>query len=223
MDNLNSAEDHRSMTKENKSILFYIHDPMCSWCWAFRKTWLEIQQQLLGKVPVAYLAGGLAPDSDEPMPVSMQLEIQGYWHKVQQHVPETEFNFDFWTNNQARRSTYAACRATIAARRQNAEKEMIVAIQQAYYLHAKNPSDSNVLIDLAVELGLDIELFTERLNHPETQQRLLAEIRFGRHLGAQGFPSLILQHDNTNHFIAIDYNNADAVLQEIAKHSGLSL
>ncbi len=74
-----------------------------------------------------------------------------------------------------------------------------------------------MLIDLAVELGLDVVLFTERLNHPETQQRLLAEIRFGRHLGAQGFPSLIFQHDNANHFIGIDYHNADVSLQEIAR------
>ncbi|MCK5810366.1 MAG: DsbA family protein [Cocleimonas sp.] len=209
--------------KENKSILFYIHDPMCSWCWGFRKTWLEIQQKLVGKIPVAYLAGGLASDSDEPMSESMQLEIQGYWHKVQQHIPVTAFNFEFWTNNQARRSTYIACRATIAARRQNAEKEMLYAIQQAYYLKAKNPSDSHVLIDLAVELGLDVELFTERLNHPETQQRLLAEICYGQHLGAQGFPSLVFQHDKTNHFIAIDYNNADVSLQAIAQYSGLRL
>jgi putative protein-disulfide isomerase len=196
---------------------------MCSWCWAFRNTWLEIQQQLLGKIPVTYLVGGLAPDCNEIMPESMQLEIQGYWHKVQQHVPNTVFNFDFWANNQPRRSTYVACRASIAARRQQAEKEMIYAIQQAYYLQAKNPSDIAVLLDLAADLGLDTELFAERLNHPETQQRLLAEIRYGQYLGAQGFPSLVFQHNNTNHFISIDYNNADISLQEIAKHSALSL
>ena len=85
---------------EYDSILFYVHDPICSWCWAFRKAWDEIQQQLVGKIPVAYLAGGLAPDSHELMPVTMQEEIQKYWRNIQQHVPDTAFNFDFWTHNQ---------------------------------------------------------------------------------------------------------------------------
>jgi putative protein-disulfide isomerase len=54
-----------------------------------------------------------------------------------------------------RRSTYAACRAVIAARRQNPgyEEKMILAIQQAYYLEARNPADSHTLIELASEIG----------------------------------------------------------------------
>jgi putative protein-disulfide isomerase len=208
--------DKKMINKENDPVLFYIHAPMCSWCWGFHTTWLEIQQQLLGKIPVAYLAGGLAPDSNEPMPPAMQLDIQAYWHKVQAHIPDTVFNFDFWKNNQARRSTYIACRASIAARRQNAEKEMIYAIQKAYYLEAKNTSDTPVLIDLAADVGLDVALFSERLNHPETQQRLLAEIRFSRQIGAQGFPSLVLQHNKKNHLVSIDYNNASVCLDFLA-------
>jgi putative protein-disulfide isomerase len=199
------------------SILFYIHDPMCSWCWAFRTAWIEIQQQLVGNIPVAYLTGGLAPDSDDIMPQAMQTEIQGYWRKIQRHVPDTDFNFDFWDKSIPRRATYAACRASIAARRQNAEKEIIYAIQQAYYLNAQNPSNDAVLIQLAEELALNIDHFSERLNHPETQQRLLAEIRYGQYLGAQGFPSLIFQHQKVNHFIPIDYNDANVSLLAIKK------
>ena len=204
--------------EENNSLLFYIHDPMCSWCWAFRPAWLEIQQKLRGKLPVAYLAGGLAADTDEVMPYVLQQDIQGYWQTIQTQVPMTVFNFEFWNKNQARRSTYAACRASLAARRQQAEKEMIFAIQTAYYLEAKNPSDDHVLITLAEDIGLDIALFSARLNHPETQQRLLAEIRFSQHLGAQGFPSLVLQHDQQNHFIPIDYNDEKVSLQAIAQY-----
>lgn len=208
------------MAKQQKynSILFYIHDPMCSWCWAFRETWEQIQQQLVGKIPIAYLAGGLAADSKEPMPRTLQEEIKQHWKNIQKKVPDTQFNFDFWENNEPRRSTYPACRATIAARRQKAEKEMILAIQQSYYLKAENPSNSEVLLNLAEELSLDMTLFSERLNHLETQQRLLAEIHFSQQLGAQGFPGLVLQKDNVNHLIPIDYNNAEVSLVAITPH-----
>jgi len=54
------------------TVLYYIHDPMCSWCWAFRPVWGEVQRRLPETVSVTYLLGGLAPDSDAPMPESTQ-------------------------------------------------------------------------------------------------------------------------------------------------------
>jgi len=200
---------------KNNTILFYVHDPMCSWCWAFNPVWKKIQQQLNNDIQVSYILGGLAPDTSEAMPKALQQQISSYWKTIQQRVPNTEFNFDFWTKNKARRATYPACRAVIAAKKQHQEKEMILAIQKAYYLTAKNPSDDSVLIELAQELALDIKIFLEQLNHPETQQQLLNDISYGQQLGAQGFPSLVLQKDGGNHLIPIDYNKADPVLNII--------
>ena len=86
-------------------ILYYVHDPMCSWCWGFRPTWTEIKANLPEAVEIKYLLGGLAPDSDEPMPESMQSDIAGYWKIIQQRIPGTQFNFDFWDKCEPRRST----------------------------------------------------------------------------------------------------------------------
>ena len=216
--------DNNLKNHKNNNILFYIHDPMCSWCWAFNPAWKEIQKQLPSNIQVSYLLGGLASDSNELMSSAMQQQISGYWKLIQQRVPNTEFNFDFWKLNQARRSTYPACRAVIAARYQHAEKAMILAIQEAYYLHAKNPSDDSILIELAKNIGLNASEFSAQLNHETTKQQLLNEIKYSQQLGAQGFPSLILQYNKSNHFIPIDYNHADAVLksiQHISTHAKL--
>ena len=188
---------------------------MCSWCWGFCPTWEKIRSNLPEELRVKYLLGGLAPDSDVPMPESMQKDIAGYWRKIQQHIPGTEFNFDFWKKCQPRRSTYPACRAVIAARKQNPEIEqaMIEAIQKAYYLNAKNPSDNNTLIDIAESLGLDKNRFSNDLDAPETQQTLLKEIELSRSIGAQGFPSLILDKNGRYIAVPLDYNDpAGAIL-----------
>jgi len=50
------------------NTLYYIHDPMCSWCWAFKSTWHKVLKELPSHINVYYLLGGLAPDSDLPMP-----------------------------------------------------------------------------------------------------------------------------------------------------------
>ena len=121
---------------------------MCSWCWAFNPSWQSLKAQLEGHLNIHYLLGGLAPDSAEIMPLTLQKTIQSYWQTIEQKVPGTRFNYDFWKHCQPRRSTYPACRAVIAATRmdQNQQQAIIMGIQKAYYLQAKNPSDETVLI-----------------------------------------------------------------------------
>ena len=202
--------------------LYYIHDPMCSWCWGFRPTWQKIQAELAGELSIKYLLGGLAPDSDKAMPEAMQADIAGYWRKIQQHIPDTKFNFDFWEKCQPRRSTYPACRSIIAARKQNTqlEKAMIKAVQTAYYLDAKNPSNDDTLVAIAESLGLDTTLFLSDLNAKETQQQLEQEISFGRQIGAQGFPSMILEQNGEYQYVPLDYNKPEpalAFIEELRK------
>jgi len=43
--------------------LYYFHDPMCSWCWAFRPLWNEIVTGLPENVFAQRILGGLAPDN----------------------------------------------------------------------------------------------------------------------------------------------------------------
>jgi putative protein-disulfide isomerase len=187
---------------------------MCSWCWGFRPTWQKIQTALPDKIQVKYLLGGLAPDSSDLMPEAMQADIAGFWKKIQQHIPGTEFNFDFWDMCEPRRSTYPACRAVIAARNQNPEleKQMIKAIQIAYYLNAKNPSDNETLIAVAKNLGLDEEQFSSDLECAETHQQLEKEIRFGQQIGARGFPSMILEKDGAYQYVPLNYNDPTGAL-----------
>jgi len=201
------------------TVLYYIHDPMCSWCWAFRPVWTQVQAQLPESVQVTYLLGGLAPDSDAPMSAETQAMIRKHWQTIQKRVPGTPFNFKFWTNCMPRRSTYPACRAVIAARRQRPEMEdaMIASIQQAYYLQARNPSDDDVLIDLAVGLHLDREHFVHDLNSPQCMAILMREIEQSRRTGAQGFPSLIVAQGGQFHPVPIDYNHADTIVRHISE------
>jgi len=201
----------------NRATLYYIHDPMCSWCWGFRPTWLAIESMLPKDIKVEYILGGLATDSNKPMPLQMRATIRTIWEKIQQHIPETPFNFDFWDTCIPRRSTYPACRAILAAKKQktSAASAMTFAIQKAYYLQAQNPSDDSVLIELANKLSLDADLFAQDLNSQPIHKQLMDDIHHAQSLGAQGFPSLILKMDDNLTLIKIDYNDPRNVLHQI--------
>jgi putative protein-disulfide isomerase len=91
----------------------------------------------------------------------------------------------------------------------------IEAIQHAYYLEAKNPSNNNVLIDIAEKLGLGTKQFAEDLNSPDVQQTLTKEMALSQSLGMTSFPSLKLLSGGTMATIEIDYNNADSIIRQI--------
>ncbi|MDT8376703.1 MAG: DsbA family protein [Mariprofundaceae bacterium] len=197
--------------------LYYVHDPMCSWCWAFRPVWQELQNRLPENIETVYLLGGLAPDSQAPMSPAMQQEIRNHWKTIQEQVPGIMFNFEFWQHNTPRRSTYPACRAVIAARNQerSVEDAMIHAIQKAYYLQAENPSDDEVLIHCAETLGLDISRFRQDLHDPATGELLFREIRLAQRMQVFSFPSLVLKSDGSTRPIYIDYLSADKMLSQL--------
>lgn len=165
-----------------KDTLIYVHDPMCSWCWGFEPTRKIIFEAIGNRMQIRRMVGGLAPDSDQPMPESMRLMLQQTWQRIEQSIPGTRFNYAFWDDCSPRRSTYPANRAVIAARQQgdSFDPVMTARIQQAYYLEAKNPSDYSVLVDLAADIGLDVERFAESLESDALQQQLLAEIESAR-------------------------------------------
>ncbi|MGB1008945.1 MAG: DsbA family protein [Thiolinea sp.] len=205
-----------SATKKPRT-LYHVHDPMCSWCYAFRPVWNEVSQNLPQDIELKYVLGGLAPDSDAPMPKEMQNMLIGTWQRIMQTVPGTTFNFDFWQNNQPRRSTYPACRALIATRKQNPAKERSVlqSIQNAYYQQALNPSDDSTLIQVVVENDLNTTQFAADLHADSTREALLDEIRFARSIGGDSFPSLIMREGEQLRLIMLSYTDAGHILQQL--------
>jgi putative protein-disulfide isomerase len=158
------------------------------------------------------------------MPKEMQQYLQKTWKTIESTIPGTRFNHDFWTLCQPRRSTWPACRAVLAARHQGLEYDlaMTIAIQQGYYLQAKNPSDDSTLIGFAEELGLDTGSFSGRLNAEATRQQLEQEIILARRLGVQGFPSLLLLQGKSAIPVQINYTEVDAMLDSINQASALA-
>ncbi len=216
------------------NTLYYIHDPMCSWCWGFRPTWDELTRHLTLNKPsdinIQNVVGGLAPDTNLPMPLELQQTIQHHWRRIQ-NLLGTEFNFDFWTNNQPRRSTYLACRAVISASKLqylisieniSLENEMINAIQQGYYLRAMNPSDAACLTMLFAEICEKFEINSESINEfnallssEDVEHELQRQITLARILTESGFPSLVMKIEDNFYPVSVNYKDWSVMNDEI--------
>lgn len=203
--------------KKTQAILYYFHDPMCSWCWGFKTVLQQLLSHLDKDVKIIRVLGGLAPDTDDPMPVDMREQVKGNWKRIEANIPGVRFNYDFWKACEPRRATYASCRAVIAARQQGElyDERMTAAIQQAYYQQARNPSDDQTLIDLAVETGLDSKVFIEDFYSQQVKDILQNEISFSREMFIESFPSLVLKVDDNLTTINIDYTDYQIMLNQV--------
>ena len=194
------------------ATLVHVYDPMCSWCWAYRPEWTALRGALPADLTVVELLGGLAPDSDEPMPPETRAMVQGHWRRIE-GLLGTAFNHDFWTACSPRRDTYKACRAVVAAGERG--PDMVLAIQEAYYLRAMNPSEPDTLVQLAGEIGLDQEVFAALLAATETDIEFRRQRDLARQLGVGSYPSLVLLAGQEARPIPVDYRDHRVTLAAI--------
>jgi putative protein-disulfide isomerase len=197
-----------------KNKLYYIHDPMCSWCYAFKKDYDKLKKKLPDNVEIINIIGGLAKDTNEVMPKDIQEKIESIWFDIEK-MTGTKFNHDYWKVCKPRRSTYPACRAVLCAKEANKEDEMINAIQEAYYQNAQNPSEEETLINLAINIGMDGEKFKSDLTSEKIELLLQKDLEKRRELKVFSFPSLVLQYKKELYPINIKYNDVDIILQQI--------
>jgi putative protein-disulfide isomerase len=183
--------------------LYYIADPMCSWCWGFASVLDRIESELLA-LPEAdrpafqLIMGGLAKDSEEPMPQQTRDYIQNAWRSVEAETGAS-FNWDFWEKCSPRRSTYPSCRAVLSAAKQfdEAGPEMFRAIQKGYYQEARNPSEIDTLVAIASEIAspIHVDRFASDLVSQQIDDRLHEDFGVRSRLGVREFPSMILERD----------------------------
>jgi putative protein-disulfide isomerase len=197
-----------------KVTLHYIHDPMCSWCWGYKPTITQLEQQLPDSIAFNYVAGGLAPDSTEPMSLEMKTKLQAIWRTIENQLG-TEFNHDFWTDCEPVRTTYPACRAVIAAGLQNQYRDMLEAIQKAYYLRAMLPHSMETHLQLAAEIGLDVKQFENDLESKLVQDEFAAQLQFCDDINVHSYPTLMLEVDGSFYPVVQDYLSAEKSLKSI--------
>lgn len=196
--------------------LYYVADPMCSWCWGFHSVLMQVKAALPNDVPLVYVMGGLARDSDDPMPEEVKAYVKNAWRQVTAETGAS-FNLDFWEVCQPRRSTYPSCRAFYAAKAQGDGVLMFEAIQRAYYQEARNPSDVETLVAVAGEIGLDAAQFEKDLMSEAIEKEMQDGFNVRRSLNANEFPSLVAQVDDAVHFLVRGYDPADVVLDRLEK------
>ena len=180
----------------NAPILWYVADPMCSWCWGFSLVIETLRDEYRERMKIALVLGGLRPGETAPMTAAGREEILHHWREVHARTGQA-FRFDNALPQGSVYDTEPASRAVVTVGGLDPALifPLFKAIQSAFYAEGRDVTQPGVLADLAAELGVDAAAFLPAFDSDAARAKTQAHFRQARQAGVRGFPALILQQD----------------------------
>jgi putative protein-disulfide isomerase len=200
----------------NERKLWYIADPMCSWCWGFSPIIEEIQREYGARLGIELLLGGLRPGTRHPMPPAQREQILHHWRAVQQRTGQP-FRFEGAMPEGFVYDTEPASRGVVAVSLINREAifSFFKIVQSAFYVEQQDVTNSIVLSKLAARVGLDAQQFGQTFDSDIAKRLMLEHFRKARQWGVHGFPTLIGQSAAGYRLFSAGYCSLDELLPKL--------
>ena len=179
---------------EQKPILLYVGDPMCSWCYGFAPELNKLRVHYEGAINFELVVGGLRPYNDKVMDDKLRDFLKDHWEEIGEKTGQ-KFNFDVLKWEDFKYDTEPACRAVVVARFMKPEItfEFFEATQNSFYADNNQPDEAETYMELAEKFGLNRRDFWEKFSSEEYQNLTKQDFQISRQLGIQGFPSTAMR------------------------------
>ncbi|MDP1557790.1 MAG: DsbA family protein [Nitrosomonas sp.] len=200
----------------DRKTLWYVADPMCSWCWGFSPIIENIHQHYSERLNIALIVGGLRPGTKLPIASKQREEILHHWHNVQRLTGQP-FQFDGAIPEGFIYDTEIACRSviTVSTIDPNATFSFFKAIQHAFYAEQRNVTKVDVLAQLAFAMGINQQQFRQLFESKEIKEQTLSQFRQAQQWGVQGFPTLIIQNESSYKVLASGYCPEESLCSQL--------
>lgn len=201
---------------KNDRILWYVADPMCSWCWGFSPVITSIKEKYKDKINISLLLGGLRPGTTAPISSDSRDEIFHHWREVHKRTNQP-FMFDGALPEGFVYDTEPPSRAVLAVSEIKPEQtfDFFHALQEAFYANNQDITKEDVLINIATQFDVEPDDFKKHFQSDEIKNRTQAHFQSARQAGIQGFPTCVLQNKNEHKLLSNGYRELAALESEI--------
>jgi len=206
------------MTDPIREII-YVGDPMCSWCWGFSPALNGLAERFGDRAPLRVVVGGLRPGTTEPMDEAQRDFIRGHWTHV---VEASGQPFDFAALDKRAEQgfvydTEPAAKAVVVVRdlKPDATLAYFDAVQDAFYARGRDVTQVDELAQLAEPFDISDDEFKAAFESEDAHNATWGDFAFARHLGANGFPTLLVRDDNQAALVAAGHRDLDSLIGPI--------
>ncbi len=195
------------MNKLSDKIIEIIEftDPVCTWCWGSEPVLRKLETRFGEQVKISYIMGGLVQDITSFYdsfndiggdPDRSNKNIAKHWvdASARHGMPVRSEGFKLFSKDHP--STYPQNIAYKAAQMQDQAlaNKFLRRIREASAAEARQTNTTEVLLELASEVGLDIARFLDDFTHGPAQRAFEQVLALTAKYGARGFPSFLLKY-----------------------------
>ena len=181
-------------------VTFY-HDVLCVWCFLLSPRLRRLAVEFGGELEIEHRGFALAPRPESIAEMfggddEGKTEVLRHWAAAAGHpdgerihtelMRQRDFSYPYSMPG------LLACQAAAVQGGQNAYWNMFDRVQKAHATEARNIADSEVLEDLATEIGLDMGRWKSDFQDPATRQTVQGDIEQADALGIYAVPTLVL-------------------------------
>lgn len=207
------AAQRSKASTADQSQVFYIGDPMCSWCWGMSPEIEALATHCADNgVGFRLVMGGLRAGGGDPWNAAFRDFLRQEWTHIAVQTGQP-FGYRLLERSAFSYDTEPACRALVTARGlfgqgQDAirrELAFFAAVQWKFYVEGEDPKEPAFYRDICIATGIDPEHFENSFASPEAVAATQREFRLARQLGVRGFPTVMLQTATGLHEISVGY------------------
>ena len=207
-----------------KLKLIYVYDAHCSWCFAFSKVIVDIQEKYKAKFDFEVLSGGMViGDRIGTIRDAAPPNILEIYERITAHTG-TKFSAAYLANVQqgdSIRNSEIPANALAVFKSYLPEKaiEYAHALQHELFITALEVDDDALYLGLAKDFGLDGSTFLEQMNQSAFQEKARYEFALAKQLQVTGYPQLLVQAGETQFYLIArgytDFATLDERIQKV--------
>ena len=199
----------------NKKILWYIADPMCSWCWGFAPIIKEVRLNYSENLKIELVMGGLR-SGKLAMASGQRAEILNHWKAVNERTGQP-FSFEGAMPEGFIYDTEPSCRGIVAMSLINPSLvfTLLESIQFGFYVEQKDVTNPKVLAQLAGKIGVDMDLYLQAFESDEVKNKVSNHFDKVRQWGVNSFPTIAVQNAAGYSVLNRGYCLPDELFQKI--------
>ena len=202
--------------KAQNDTLFYVGDPMCSWCYGFSPQ-LDSVLKAFPELSFEVVVGGLRAEGKESF-TSLSSFLHEHWQEIQSKTGRP-FRFEILNDPSLVYNTEPACRAVVAVRSiaPGQTYPYFKALQTAFYEENLDPTSLKTFLYLAEKFNLDPIRFEKHFYAPVIINETVRDFQLTQTLHINGFPALVALINGKLHRISSGYTSAGNIIDSLIK------
>jgi len=203
-------------------------DPVCTWCWGSEPVLRQLEESYGEKLKFSYVMGGLVKNvfdfydsrndiGGDPERTNMQVAKHWLEASARHGMPVKTEGFNMLSKEYP--STYPQNIAYKAAQMQdeNLANKFLRRIREASATELKITSKTEVLMELASEVGLDVARFLDDFTNGKAQKAFEEDLYITSQYGARGFPTFLFKYEEKSMLLRgyQSYSTFKAVINQL--------